>query len=90
MVSPQSPALLPAYIKALHAPKTTSRPGTDDFRSDFIVRLAEYGRAAEAAVPVLVGIIREESSLRSIALQTLKQIDPDEAKKWDTAAPSSQ
>jgi len=87
-VSPQSPALLPAYIKALQAPKTSYL--INEFRSDFIERLAKYGRAAEAAVPLLVRIIREESSLRSIALQTLRQIDPDEAKKWDTAAPSSQ
>jgi len=89
-VSPDSPVLLPAYIKALQAPKTTYRAGNDYFRSDFIERLAKYGRAVEAAVPLLVRIIREESSLRSTALQTLRQIDPDEAKKWETEAPSSQ
>lgn len=90
MVSPDSPALLPAYIKALQAPKTTYLAGNDSFRWNFVARLAKYGRTAEAAVPVLVRIIREEPNLRSVALHTLKQIDPDEAKEWETEAPSSQ
>ena len=88
MVSPESPALLPAYIKALQAPKTSYEQ--HDFRSDFVARLANYGRTAEAAVPILVRIIREEPNLRSTALQTLKQIRPDEAKVWEAASPSAQ
>lgn len=88
-VSPDSPALLPAYIKALQAPKASYRIRYDEFRLDFIGRLAAYGRPAEPAVPVLVKILREDATLRSVALNALKRIDPEEAVKWETSATSS-
>jgi HEAT repeat protein len=78
-ISPESPALMPAYIKGLQAPRTNLVPA--EFRSKAVAKLAEYGGAAEAAVPLLLRIIKEEPELRSTALQTLSQISPDAVKE---------
>jgi len=87
-ISPESPALLPAYIKGLQAPRTNFVPA--DFRLKAVAKLAEYGGGAEAAVPVLLRIIKEEPELRSTALQTLSQISPDAVKERGAPAPSNQ
>ena len=83
-VSPNSPALLPALIKVLGRPNPDN--SDDSYRSAALWRLGKYGPSANAAVPLLVQITHQQSILRGLALDALKEVDPEvyesEAKLW--------